>query len=140
MGIWGRIVGRASTLIALSSTLGCTSYVVLQARPENDDGGSSTYTCPAAAEGAEGVLTGDCTLDTTVDESRWNQSGTTTYLLPDCPYGVRRIRVGGGAALVECEAPSENTSDIHVPTSGGSTMPPPATGPDTTGPTSVGGE
>lgn len=127
---------RALAVALLLSSLlagGCTSYAVLQARPENDRGASTGWVCPAATEGSDGTLTGDCVPDGEVDESRWNQSGTTRYLLPACPNGIRRIRLGGGQILVECAAPSGRSPDIGLPsTAGGDSMPPPASGPSTT--------
>lgn len=91
----------------------CASHsVVCRNPPGTSPGVVGTYVCKA---------NGQCTADTTTDESRFNQSNATKVTLPaECKTRIARILIQNAGSndatvIVECAAPDQPIETASLP-------------------------
>lgn len=95
-------------------SLGCASQhsVVCRNPPGTSPGVVGTYVCKS---------NGQCTADTTTDESRFNQSNSTKVTLPaECKTRIARILIQNAGSddatvIVECAAPDQPIETASLP-------------------------
>lgn len=100
----------AVILFAVSTLVGCIPNMVL--RNTTSAGASGPLQrCP--------MDNGACAADPNQDASRFNNSGTRNFTLPNCPNGIDSILIeGGNTAVVQCAAPSPSSGGTTTATTG----------------------